>query len=279
MRGQDEVNINRVRRCEWECKTFDIVYYGVFKSTFFLQEMFNAKSPVCIDDKKIPRFGVLPRNATTEARIKWFDLPDSSCFHYVNAWEEGDEIVVVGSTPSPIQFTFHQPDKMELRLARFHLNLKTGTAYKQEVASNANFDGGQFNKMYQHKKTRYVYGVLSGPFPKYGGIAKFDLEASQNNDVTQQAVVGWHKFPANCFCSEPYFVPRSTDPSILEDDGYILTYYHDEAANVSKLLVLDARSPTLEIVTSLKLPHRVPYGFHGLFVTNEQLSNQKPSLV
>ncbi|KAH8968837.1 hypothetical protein BDL97_02G002900 [Sphagnum fallax] len=246
---------------------------------FRMQEMFNAKSPVCIDDKKIPRFGVLPRNATTEARIKWFDLPDSSCFHYVNAWEEGDEIVVVGSTPSPIQFTFHQPDKMELRLARFHLNLKTGTAYKQEVASNANFDGGQFNKMYQHKKTRYVYGVLSGPFPKYGGIAKFDLEASQNNDVTQQAVVGWHKFPANCFCSEPYFVPRSTDPSILEDDGYILTYYHDEAANVSKLLVLDARSPTLEIVTSLKLPHRVPYGFHGLFVTNEQLSNQKPSLV
>ncbi|CAK9214019.1 unnamed protein product [Sphagnum troendelagicum] len=244
-----------------------------------IQEMFNGKSPVCIDDKKIPRFGVLPRDATTEERIKWFDLPDSTCIHYVNAWEEGDEIVVVGSTLSPIQFTFHQQEKMELRLARFHLNLKTGTAYKQEVASNANFHGGQFNQMYKCKKTRYVYGVLSGPFPKYGGIAKFDLEASQNNDVTQQAVVGLHKFPANCFCSEPYFVPRSTDPSNLEDDGYLLTYYHNETANVSKLLVLDARSPTLEIVTSLKLPHRVPYGFHGLFVTNEQLSNQKPSLV
>lgn len=256
--------------------------YIVFPDTQIvlrMQDMFSAKSPVCVADKKIPRFGVLPRNATTEARIKWFDLPDSTCFHYVNAWEEGDEIIVVGSTLSPIHFTFQQSDKLELRLATFHLNLKTGKAYKQEVASNANFDGGQFNKMYQCKKTRYVYGVLSGPFPKYGGIAKFDLEASQNNDVTQQAVVGWHKFPANCFCSEPYFVPRSTNPSILEDDGYILTYYHDEAANVSKLLVLDARSPTLEIVTSLKLPHRIPYGFHGLFVTNEQLSNQKPSLV
>jgi 9-cis-epoxycarotenoid dioxygenase len=95
--------------------------------------MFNAKSPVCIDDKKIPRFGVLPRNATTEARIKWFDLPDSTCFHYVNAWEEGDEIVVVGSTLSPIHFTFQQSEKLELRLATFHLNLKTGKAYKQEL--------------------------------------------------------------------------------------------------------------------------------------------------
>jgi carotenoid cleavage dioxygenase-like enzyme len=68
-----------------------------------------------IDEEKMPRFGVLLKNAKIEARtIMWFDLLKNTCFHYANAWEEGDKIVVIGDSISPISLIFYEPQKIEL---------------------------------------------------------------------------------------------------------------------------------------------------------------------
>jgi carotenoid cleavage dioxygenase-like enzyme len=72
--------------------------------------MLNGKSPISIDEKKMPHFGVLPKNAKIEARtIMWFNLPKNTCFHYANAWEEGDGIVVISDSISPILLIFYEP--------------------------------------------------------------------------------------------------------------------------------------------------------------------------
>jgi 9-cis-epoxycarotenoid dioxygenase len=52
-----------------------------------------------------------------------------------------------------------------------------------------------------------------------------------------------------------------------------VSYVHDEMAGESRFLVMDARSPDLDIVATVKLPRRVPYGFHGLFVKESDLKN------
>lgn len=75
----------------------------------------NGKSLVYIDKEKMPRFGMLPKNAKIEARtIMWFDLPENTCFHYTNAWEEGDKIVLIGDSISLLSLSFYEPQKIEL---------------------------------------------------------------------------------------------------------------------------------------------------------------------
>lgn len=63
---------------------------------------------------------------------------------------------------------------------------------------------------------------------------------------------------------EPVFVPRSE--SAVEGDGYVLTLVYRAAANTSELLILNAQDIAGEPATVLKLPRRVPAGFHGNFV-------------
>lgn len=248
--------------------------------------MLQGDSPILADEMKMPRFGVLPKYATSEAQMQWFDLPESTCFHYVNAWEEGDEILVVGSASMPLSYVFEQPHNLANRLSLFRLNRKSGKAYKEQL-SNANLDVGTFNQQYCGRKNRFFYMSIAGPWPKYSGIAKVDLEAFRGDETSDRAsrfgdrsIVGWRKYPPGCFGSEPAFVPRRPGmDSIAEDDGYLITHYHDENTGISELLILDALSPTLETVACIKIPSRVPYGFHGIFLTQEQLSSQKRLLV
>jgi carotenoid cleavage dioxygenase-like enzyme len=48
-----------------------------------------------------------------------------------------------------------------------------------------------------------------------------------------------------------------------EDDGWLLTLVHDETANQSELLILDAQVISEPTVAHILLPQRVPYGFHA----------------
>jgi carotenoid cleavage dioxygenase-like enzyme len=64
----------------------------------------------------MPHFGVLLKNAKTEVgTIMWFDLPKNTCFHYTNAWEESEEIIVISDNILPISFIFYEPQKTELQ--------------------------------------------------------------------------------------------------------------------------------------------------------------------
>ena len=58
------------------------------------------------------------------------------------------------------------------------------------------------------------------------------------------------------------FQPSASDAA--EDDGVLMGYVYDRAADRSELAILDAQ--TLEDVASIKVPHRVPAGFHGNWV-------------
>ena len=63
---------------------------------------------------------------------------------------------------------------------------------------------------------------------------------------------------------EPLFVPRHEGAA--EDDGWVLALVYDASRNASDFYVLDARDIAGEPVARIRLPHRVPYGFHGNWV-------------
>ncbi|KAK1286816.1 hypothetical protein QJS10_CPB20g00900 [Acorus calamus] len=124
------------------------------------------------------------------------------------------------------------------------------------------------------ERNRYAYMGLGEPIPKISGVVKLDLELGKT--------VATRVYGPGCFGGEPFFVPSSSSSSGQgmneEDDGYVVSYVHDEVKGESKFLVLDAKSPELDVVASVKLPRRVPYGFHGLFVSEDELKKQRPVL-
>jgi len=66
---------------------------------------------------------------------------------------------------------------------------------------------------------------------------------------------------------EGFFVPGGAD----EGDGWVLTYIWDRTTNRSSLGIFDAQAMKQGPVAEVELPVRVPFGFHGLWVDEDQL--------
>ncbi len=57
-----------------------------------------------------------------------------------------------------------------------------------------------------------------------------------------------------------------------------MTYVHDEAAGESSMVVYDARTMASAPVARVRLPQRVPYGFHGEWLSEAQVASQAGAL-
>lgn len=245
---------------------------------FRLQEMLTGGSPVVLDKEKMPRFGILPRGDADESRMVWVDVPDCFCFHVWNAWEEGDEVVVIASCMTPADSIFNESSEaLRSILSEIRLNKVSKTSVRRTLVSRLNLEAGQVNGNYLGRKSRFAYLAIADPWPKVSGIAKVDLNSkhADSNQSEESTEISKFMYPPNCYGGEPMFVPRTSDPSAEEDDGYVLTFMHNEETGKSELLILDASSRALEVLARVKLPARVPYGFHGTFVTANELERQK----
>ncbi|XP_052211068.1 probable carotenoid cleavage dioxygenase 4, chloroplastic [Diospyros lotus] len=233
--------------------------------------MIMGGSPVGTDSTKVPRLGVIPRYAKDESEMKWFDVPGFNIIHAINAWEEdaGRTVVVIAPNILAVEHTLERMDLIHSSIEKVRIDLQTGAVSRHPVAAR-NLDFAVINPKYTGKRNRYVYAAVGDPMPKITGVVKLDLASSECD--RRDSTVATRMFGPGCYAGEPFFVARQPDdPDADEDDGYVVTYVHDENAGESKFLVMDAKSPELDIVAAVKLPRRVPYGFHGLFVRESDL--------
>ncbi|KAI4370812.1 hypothetical protein MLD38_019120 [Melastoma candidum] len=233
-----------------------------------LMEMIvGGGSPVGSDPSKISRIGIMPRYAKDESKIKWFDVPGFNIIHAINAWDEDDQVVLVAPNIISVEHTLERMDMIHAMVEKVTINLKTGLVSRQPL-STRNLDFGVINYGYTGKKNNYVYAAVGDPMPKITGVVKLDVSKGAREERT----VACRMYGPRCYGGEPFFVARDPDnPDAEEDDGYVVSYVHDEERGESRFLVMDARSEDLEVVASVKLPQRVPYGFHGLFVRDSDL--------
>jgi carotenoid cleavage dioxygenase len=63
---------------------------------------------------------------------------------------------------------------------------------------------------------------------------------------------------------EPVFVSRPD--ATAEDDGWLVTFVHDSNDASAEFVVIDAQDFDRGYVGQVKLPQRVPLGFHGNWV-------------
>jgi carotenoid cleavage dioxygenase-like enzyme len=215
------------------------------------------------------RFGVLPRySAGTE--IRWFTASPCYIYHVVNAWEEGDEIVLdvcrvkrpapppEAKTPLAKMLAYL---RLDAQLWRYRFNLRTGVTLEAPV-DDANTEFPSIDARAVGRPTRYAYNVHISPAStlRFDGLVRYD-----NVTGSKQT---WSFGPGR-WGSEAPFAPR--DGSRAEDDGYLVTFVQDEAAGRSELAIFDAADLTRGPVGRVLLPQRVPLGFHGAWIRADQL--------
>nr|POF22973.1 putative carotenoid cleavage dioxygenase 4, chloroplastic [Quercus suber] len=166
----------------------------------------------------------------------------------------------------------HTMERMELVHAlveKVWIDLYTGIV-KGYPISTRNLDFAVINQAYVGKKNKYVYAAVGDPMPKKSGVVKLDLS---KGDQREDCTVASRMYEEGCYGGEPFFVAREATENLdaEEDDGYVVSYVHEENIGESRFLVMDAKSPNLDLVATMKLPRSVPYGFHGLFVAESNL--------
>ena len=123
-------------------------------------------------------------------------------------------------------------------------------------AASAVVDG---DKHHLNKPYHYTYTIAQlinkVNFLSDTHLVKHDLDAG-----TREI----HEFGAGRHPGEFVFVPRSADAA--EDDGWLMGLVVDAAAQTTDLVILDARRFGAEPQAVVRLPHRVPPGFHGNWV-------------
>jgi carotenoid cleavage dioxygenase-like enzyme len=185
-------------------------------------------------------------------------------FHHVNAWEEGDEVVVdlvAYDDASVIDDLFidrlRGSGKAAARtqLRRYRVTPGSETA-DGEVLLDRTVELPRID--YPRVNTRphrivYAAGMRPDEPDWLNELVKFD--------VTDRTLKTWHE--SGCYPGEPVFVGRPGRTS--EDDGAVLSVVFDSSSGRSFLLVLDAA--TFEEQARAEVPHRVPFGFHGQFMS------------
>ena len=237
--------------------------YTIFMNlplTFRVERMKRGE-PAFLFEKDIPsRFGILPRYGDNKS-IRWFEAPACYVFHTLNAYEEGDEIVLIACRmqgTSVLAATETQQDgKSDIPyLHQWRFNLKTG-AVIEEPLDEIPSEFPRINEQYLGRKTQYGYTGRIAPtsLPLFDGLIKYDF-ANNRSQV--------HEFGKGRYGGEAVFAPRpgATD----EDDGWLMTFVYDEAKETSELVLVNAKDITSKPVARVIIPQRVPYGFHGIWI-------------
>ncbi|KAF3775894.1 putative carotenoid cleavage dioxygenase 4 [Nymphaea thermarum] len=234
--------------------------YAIFPDTQIVMKPLaiftGLGAPLKYDVGKVARVGIIPRYANDESEMKWV--------------EGGEEVVLVAVNVVPVEYLLEmRRDLLHSWVEMVRINVREGKLVGRKPLTERSLEFGVINPKFLGRKNRYTFMAQGDSDGKFFGIVKLDFDQAGGNDC----VVAARSFGERCFAGEPFFVGKEEDGD--EDDGYVLTYTHDEGSGESRFVVMDAKSSTLDIVASVELPQRVPYGFHGLFVSEKDLRKQK----
>ncbi len=230
---------------------------------------FNAAEPT--------RFALIPRYGRAED-VRWFTARPTYLLHVVNAWEDGDDVVMVGTPYRTHEGTDGLPDARRLEqtihnrqrdflLYEWRFNLRTGNTTERVIDDVMNTEFPVINSLYQGRSNRWSYHIVFPPGgreePRFPGLVKYDL--STGGYIAFSAGPQW-------FYNEPGFAIR--DAAQTEDDGYLVVPAWNPASLTSEIQIFDCRGARLAEgpVARVLLPRRMPHGFHATFVSQQTMN-------
>ncbi len=202
------------------------------------------------------RVGLLPRQSDG-AGIIWCDVESCFVFHVANAFDDSDGRVILDVIAYSAMFAsagngldaLGRLERWTIDPIRHRVDRRVIDHIPQEFPR---IDERRFGQSY-----RYVYTVSVPPDgnPQLTGATKLykhDL-AIGNYRV--------HDFGDDHLPGEFTFVPANADAG--EDEGWLIGFVINMADETTEFTVLDARSFEAAPLATVRLPHRIPPGFHG----------------
>ncbi|GLU45667.1 carotenoid oxygenase family protein [Nocardiopsis ansamitocini] len=212
----------------------------------------DLRLPYAWDPKYPARIGVMPRSGTS-ADVRWFEIEPCYVFHPLNAYDEGDGVVLdVVRHPKMFATDFTGPNEGGPSLHRWTVDLGVGRVREERLDDR----GQEFPRVDERlvgKRHRYGYAVAL-----VDGSGAESADAIIKHDFVR-GTAQTRSFGAGRQPGEFVFAP--SHPDAAEDEGVLMGFVYDAATQRSDLTLLDAA--TLETVGAVHLPDRVPSGFHG----------------
>jgi carotenoid cleavage dioxygenase len=203
------------------------------------------------------RIGVLPLGGEG-GEVQWAEIEPCYVFHGVNAFRQGSD-VVVDVCRHDSMFAGGGVLGNGLALHRWTVDTTTGTATDVQVDERQDMELPSRDLRRTGREHRHGYFVQNRPAEgtvDLGGVIKHDYRTGDRQV--------WEPGPTE-HGGEWLFV--ADEAGDADDEGWLLSYLHDEASRRSRFVVLDATEVEAGPVASVALPQRVPYGFHATWVS------------
>lgn len=194
--------------------------------------------------------------------VVWCPTAPFLGFHVVNAWDEGDDVVVdvCAYDSGDLLRVFYEVMAGPVReapntLIRLRVDRRT-RAVAREVLYAGPFELPRVVDDRVGRAHRRVFGLTwGGSRILLGRPAMFDLDSRRLTAAPT---------PDHAWAGE--LVPVPMAGATGEGDVWLLTVVLDAAAGVSELHVLDGRDLAAGPVARARLPHVMPLGFHGSWI-------------
>jgi carotenoid cleavage dioxygenase len=206
------------------------------------------------------RIGLMPRHGTQE-EIIWCDIAPGFAFHVANAYDDADGRVVIDVCAYASMFGegAQGPDARNRGLERWTVDpASRSVAVTTLDGAPQEFprcDERFFGQPYRHA---WSMALPSDPSDRFVGATA--LYAHDLVSGTRQV----HDFGAGRHPGEFVFVPEHEGSA--EGEGWLMGFVMDMNSQTTDLVILDTRRFEEAPVASIRLPHRVPPGFHSNWI-------------
>ena len=196
--------------------------------------------------------------------IRWFEAEPTYVLHWINAYEEGDDVILDGYRQDPskavnvdlpenlIPYRMLDIHSVGARAYRWRFNMQTGSVSEHPLDDLVS-EFGMINPDVAGKPYHYVWEMTTKPgWFLFNGVTRLNVKTGE-----RQA----YEFPTGVYASESPVVPARTNGR--EDGGFVVTIVSDMNEDSSSCLVFNADDLTHGPVATIQLPERVCVGTHS----------------
>jgi carotenoid cleavage dioxygenase len=201
------------------------------------------------DDAYGARLGVMRRDDPF-GEVRWFEIDPCYVFHVANAHDSVDgNSIVLQAIRYPELWRDNGGFDADGVLWSWTIDLTAGTVSERQL-DDRNIEFPRIDDRLAGLPARYSVSVGDHNWVRHDLPTGEAVEHDLGTGGPGEAV----------------FVPSGSGTAD-ESNGYYLGYVYDPAREGSDLVILDASDFAGEPVATIHLPQRVPYGFHGNWIS------------